>query len=665
MVALAAVVAYAPWALYRNDRDAALAQATTLAERLSVAAGNRYSVFLRVADSTIRVTREIFGNDPALTAPMMRAYVRGLPARGGVRLIVAAADGSITYASHEADRSLRVDALAAFRDIQDGSDRLYHGRPVEGETAGRWLVWYSRPILREGRFAGAVLFVVNAEYISQMLSEFELSPENNVALFDAEGYFIGRNYRADEALGKKVNPGRPFVRPDAPKQGHFIANATVGGDERVFAYTKVAGAQAVAVVGLNLASVYEPVERRFRERLLIYHAAAAILLAAALGLAVMATRSARQRRALEASEERFRDLVDASVDWYWESGPDHRFTFLSSQVGSNSGIDSDSHLGKTRWDLPALNLGEADWAAHRATLDRHEPFRDFVMRRPDVDGREFWVSINGNPVLDADGRFLGYRGTGRNVTKDILLDRALRDMNRELEQRVAQRTHDLEMAMRELEAFSYSISHDLRAPLRAIAGFAHMAADGERLSEEGRRLLDIVEANAVKLGVLVDDLLELARLSRTSAPFDRVDMRALASAVADESRPGYPRTEVEVGQLPDAEGNEKLLRQVLRNLLGNAFKFSAKQASPRISVQWNTARQAYVVRDNGVGFDMRFVEKLFGTFQRLHSEAEFPGTGIGLAIVKRIVERHQGSVWAESAPGAGAAFYFTLGRVYR
>ncbi|MBI4988884.1 MAG: DUF3365 domain-containing protein [Rhodocyclales bacterium] len=239
------------------------------------------------------------------------------------------------------------------------------------------------------------------------------------------------------------------------------------------------------------------------------------------------------------------------------------------------------------------------------------------------------------------------------------------ELNASLERRVAERTADLERANRELEAFSYTVSHDLRAPLRAINGFSHLLieGEGERLSEEGKRMFGRIVHNSNRLGELIDDVLEYSRAGRIALVPVEVDLERLALSVAHELQEAYPGAAVDVAPLPRAQGDETMLRQVLQNLIGNALKFSAGASQPHveIGVREDHGRRVYFVRDNGVGFDMNYAGKLFGMFQRIHTGAQFPGTGVGLAIVQRLVERHGGEVWAESAPGQGATFHFTLG----
>jgi light-regulated signal transduction histidine kinase (bacteriophytochrome) len=237
---------------------------------------------------------------------------------------------------------------------------------------------------------------------------------------------------------------------------------------------------------------------------------------------------------------------------------------------------------------------------------------------------------------------------------------------------IDQRTRELEQANRDLEAFSYSISHDLRAPLRVVDAFCQMFLEdyGETIPAEGRRMLEQARAGSQRMSQLIDDLLAFARFGSRPLRTGVVDMRGLAARVAAAVRAqvqaaglaGAQDVAIAIGELPDCIGDSSLLEQVLTNLLSNACKFTRGRPQPRVEVSATTeaSNNIYVVRDNGVGFDAAYAHKLFGVFQRLHSAAEFEGTGIGLSIVKRIVERHGGRAWAESTRGEGAAFYFSL-----
>ena len=235
-----------------------------------------------------------------------------------------------------------------------------------------------------------------------------------------------------------------------------------------------------------------------------------------------------------------------------------------------------------------------------------------------------------------------------------------------MEARVAQRTAELEAANKELEAFSYSVSHDLRAPLRAINGFAGIVLEdfAAQLPEEARHYLERVRQGGRRMGELIDDLLAFARLSRQPLNRRPVDTTRLVQEVLAEVIPNGSGRQIEtrVGELPVCQADRVLLKQVWINLLSNAIKYSRGRTPPVVEIgcDQDQGETVYFVRDNGVGFDMQYANKLFGVFQRLHRAEDFEGTGVGLAIVQRVIHRHGGRVWAAAEPGRGATFYFTL-----
>ncbi|HYY93022.1 MAG TPA: ATP-binding protein [Pyrinomonadaceae bacterium] len=272
-----------------------------------------------------------------------------------------------------------------------------------------------------------------------------------------------------------------------------------------------------------------------------------------------------------------------------------------------------------------------------------------------ADGREMAGALSGSDEIARLDRVF-------HEMAAALAEAAARD--RRLNEQLAAHAAQLEAANKELEAFSYSVSHDLRAPLRAIDGFSRIIEEdySEAFDDEGRRLLGVVRRNTQKMGALIDDLLAFSRLGRKELTRTRIDMAGMARSTFDELGPQAQAATLRVPELPPAYGDPAMVRQVFANLLSNALKFAGKDGGAVVEVGGRNGggENTYFVRDNGVGFDMAYADKLFGVFQRLHSNEEFEGTGVGLAIVNRIVHRHGGRVWAEGEPGAGATFYFTL-----
>jgi PAS domain S-box-containing protein len=265
------------------------------------------------------------------------------------------------------------------------------------------------------------------------------------------------------------------------------------------------------------------------------------------------------------------------------------------------------------------------------------------------------------PICDPSGRPRYLLSISTDITERKLAEQAIRELNSALVSKAKQLT----ASNRELESFSYSVSHDLRAPLRAIDGFAQMLEEdyGARLDAEGMRYLGVIRANTKRLGALIDDLLEFSRLGRLALSAQEINVESMVREVVAEALDGRPTApRVAIGPLPPVRGDRTLLRQVWTNLIANAIKYSGKAAEPRIEVsgRQDAAENVYSVRDNGVGFNMEYADKLFGVFQRLHRADEFNGTGVGLAIVQRVVTRHGGRVWADGKVNGGAMFSFSL-----
>jgi light-regulated signal transduction histidine kinase (bacteriophytochrome) len=322
-------------------------------------------------------------------------------------------------------------------------------------------------------------------------------------------------------------------------------------------------------------------------------------------------------------------------------------------------------LGQFVWIISADP--EASRQAVLGKLNGAPPPEKFERTLRRKDGSTFPVQVRDQLVKGEDGAVIRIRTVLQDITERKLAEEKINQLNAELEQRVTERTVQLEAANKELEAFSYSVSHDLRAPLRAVDGFSQMVLEdyGPLLPEGCRQDLQTIRNSAQKMGKLIDDLLMFSRLNQLPLSKQSVDAGKLVRGVLEElnSQRNGRRIDLRVADLPPCQADPALLKQVWVNLLSNALKYTGKRESALVEIgcAMEKGRNVYFVRDNGAGFDMKYAHKLFGVFQRLHRAEDYEGTGVGLAIVQRVVHRHGGRVWAESAVDRGATFYFTLG----
>jgi len=276
--------------------------------------------------------------------------------------------------------------------------------------------------------------------------------------------------------------------------------------------------------------------------------------------------------------------------------------------------------------------------------------------------------IKATAIVERDDKGNAVRMIGSNldITPNKLAENEIRDLNENLEKRIAERTAQLNDAIKELEAFNYTVSHDLQAPLRVISGFARIVLDeyGDKVDATCREYLNYISDNSKKMGQLIRDLLSFARVGEQALSRQATDMAQIVEAIISQERIANPEmpTAFSVGPLPPAHSDPALIKQVWNNLILNAIKYSNKKPSPQVEIGAHLlhGRTVYYVRDNGVGFDMKHAGKLFGVFKRLHSPEDFEGTGIGLATVHRILSKHGGEIWAEARVDEGATFYFTL-----
>ena len=395
-----------------------------------------------------------------------------------------------------------------------------------------------------------------------------------------------------------------------------------------------------------------------------------------VGIASLAndiTERMQAQEALTESEMRYRSIVSAMSEGIVVHDDSGRIVAFNSSATEILGLTEDQLIGRTALD-PRWRAIHDDGSAFPGethpglvSLKTGKSFHNVIMGVHQPDDTLVWVSINSEPLIrEGDHKPSGAVASFSDITERRNAEKELNQYRNQLEEMVSERTAALEAANKELEAFSYSVSHDLRSPLRSIDGYSYAVLEDYQdiIGEDGKDLLKRIRDNAQHMGRLIDAILSLSRVTRSEYAPERVNLSAIALATIQTYQDAEPGRTVDVKIMPDVWSNadKSLVGIVLDNLLGNAWKYTSKTANPRIEfgVLNENGKTIYYVSDNGVGFEMKYVNKLFGAFQRLHKAEEFEGTGIGLVTVSRIVRRHGGDVWAEAQPEKGATFYFTL-----
>ncbi len=373
-----------------------------------------------------------------------------------------------------------------------------------------------------------------------------------------------------------------------------------------------------------------------------------------------------ERRAREEDLERSQAQLQAVLDQIPSiiciKSTTERYLMVNRQFVNKTGLPAEACIGRTTPEILPAPTAAVIQSGFRRALRTQSAISSVEMFPDSENTHKTYLSAH-FPLFNSQGKAYAVCGVYTDITDIKRQEEEIRSLNESLREKTLRQ----EAANAELEAFSYSVSHDLRAPLRHIAGFGNLLAQRNRgqLDEKSLHYLNVIETSVQRMGALIDDLLSFSRASKIELAARRVSTHDLVNDVRTELAAQHAGPEVawEIGTLPDMHGDPSMLRLVWMNLLSNAVKYSSKTPTPRVTISHEPQENGsgvFSVRDNGAGFDMRYADKLFGVFQRLHSNQEYEGTGIGLAMVRRILERHGGRIWAEAAPGAGASFYFVL-----
>ncbi|HTY98668.1 MAG TPA: ATP-binding protein, partial [Rhodocyclaceae bacterium] len=663
-----------------QERANRIAAATEQADNTSRLVASYVLQTIQKADMVLRDVQEHVqpadmrarrGENPQRTEELHRLLARKL---------AAVPEGSIMHLSNAAGDHI-YSSLAEVPDINIG-DRYHFLRqrddpaaglvispPLVSRTTGKWAFVATRRLnFEDGSFAGIINLIVNLDGLEKFFASVDVMPHGVVNMRDREMRLMARFPAAPEAMGQVVadHPALPYIRQGLD-HAIYRAPGSVDQVDRLYSFRSVGDLGLFVFVGLS----DEDYLADWRVHLRVYGLAGLLLAATVLLLLYMAWRGLRDQAAtlaaLAGEEEKFHTVADYTYDWEYWQGADQEILFMSPSCERVTGYRRDEFLADSDLlyrvihpddrHLMADHLRDAAFA-EEGTLD----FR--IVRK---DGEVRWIAHGCRAVFGENGEFKGRRASNHDITERRRAEAIVRELNAKLEDRVAERTAELEAANKELEEFSYSMSHDMRAPLRAIDGFSKILLDeqSDRLDEEGRQLQLEVRRNAQRMGQLIDDILHFLKMRRRQMTAGTIDMAALVTETFEHLRAttaaGRP-VHFGLRAMPPAWGDREMIRQVLRNLVSNAVKFAAPSRDALVEVGGtaDAGENVYYVKDNGIGFDMRFADKLFKVFERVHPTGQYEGSAIGLAIVKRIVGRHGGRVWAEGKVGEGATFYFSL-----
>lgn len=647
-------------------REQVLMRAEMRSQQLADAMGGQVSAQLLLLDLGLLDLRADWDGPVDRFKAVEQRVLAALPDGLVSHLTVVDAAGTVVYNSLGSAPGTFLGDRPHFQALRQGGDRLVVSEPVRSRLNGQWLVVVGRPIYREGVFAGAIHLNVSTDYLARLLGRLALSANDLVGLVHPGGQFLARSLDNEAAMGQALPPTRPFLQDTVATRGSFRQGGTLDGVPRLFGWHRLPGTGVVVVVGLSEASVLAPLVHAERHALWLTTLLSLALAAIGAWIAYLLWKLERGRDQVARSELRLKQAQRMAHVGHWEYTPATRAMTWSDEVFRIFGQEPASFQPSFEryWEQVQPDEKERLGAIFKDALaDRSDLDDVHRIVRPDGTERSVRLICESEP----HGHGPSYHGTIQDVTELSEAQASLERLNGELERRVRSRTRELTGLNRDLESFTYSVSHDLRTPLRSIHGFATLLQerDADRLSGEGLDALQRIQSSARRMGLLINDLLSMAQQSRAELKAQYVNLSELARSVAAELERSDPQRTAQ-WQIADGlsvQADPGLMAVVMQNLLGNAWKYTGRTDQARIELfrlGEADGMVSFCVRDNGAGFDMAYADQLFQPFKRLHHQNEFEGTGVGLASVQRILQRHGGSVRGEGVVGQGASFCFSL-----